>query len=159
MDMTETAQVEIDEGAFNLETLRGDIRDGLLARLKTQPKPWSVMSETEQQTLIDGCDRLADNLVRKAVDMLAANGRDTIQGTLEQYTHKDEIKAVIKIGNHAENTESLREMVGGRVLIVSSDPSQFLGQKDEAKPDPDQKEIFKGDETDGENVKPFKGKD
>lgn len=155
--MTEAAEARIDEDGFDLETLRGDLRDALLGRLRTMPKPWTTMSQTEQQTLIDGCERMADNLVRKAVDMIAANGRDTIEGMLEQYTHKDEIKAVLKINNHAENAEALRNLVNGRVLIVGANASQFMGEKAQATPDPDEPKMF--NENDPDNVKPFKGKD
>lgn len=155
--MSEAAEAIIDDDGFDLETLRGDLRDALLGRLRTMPKPWTVMSETEQQELIDGCVQMADNLVRKTVDMIASDGRKSITGTLEQYTEKDEIKAVLKFPSHAEHADVLHEMVGGRVLLVGSDPSAYLGEKAEARPDPEQPEIF--EEGDAENVAQFKGRD
>jgi hypothetical protein len=152
-NMTDVAD-KIDEW-MDSSTLFGDLRDALLGRLRAMPKPWSVMSEAEQQELIEGTERVASHLVRNAVKLIAANGRASIDATLEQATVKDGIKAVITLSQRHPLRHELTDAVGKAVLIVVADVTEFMGEKAPAKPDPEEPSL---PISDSGNVKPFKGK-
>ncbi len=54
----EAEALETDAAEFNprLETLRGDLRDVMLGRVRTTRKPWEQMTEAEQTDLANGLD-------------------------------------------------------------------------------------------------------
>lgn len=149
--MTEAARVA--QAEFATDTLYGDLRDAVLARLKAMPKPWTVMSEQEQWDMITGVERACEHLIRTAVDLIAANGHAVIRGTLEQAVVKDGIKAVLKLSQHDAQRHELTDAVGGAVLLVVANYNAFMGARGPAKPDPDQPVLPMGD---GGNVAPLK---
>lgn len=122
----------------NTDTLYGDLRDAILDRLRAMPKPWTVMSETEQTEMIEGVERAARHLVYSAVNLIAANGRPVIRAQVEQCTAKDGIKAVLRVSQFDELRHELFDAVGKSALIVVADAEPYLGEKEPAKPDPDQ---------------------
>jgi hypothetical protein len=97
----------------------------------------------------------ASHLVHSAVTLIAANGRPTIMASVEQCTAKDGIKVVLTASRHDPMRYELLDAVGKSALIVVSDADAYMGQRDAAKPDPDQPPLPTGD---GE-VTPFKGRD
>lgn len=135
-------------------TLMGDLRDALLDRLRAMPKPYTVMSEREQQELIDGCERVAKHLVSHATALIAANGFPSIKGTLVKVQVKDGMQLQVDVSRHDPQRLTVIDNVDRPVVMVIAEPEMFMGEKAPAKPEP-KPEI----ESDGENVKPFKGKD
>lgn len=117
-------------------TLMGDLRTAILDRLRAMPKPYTVMSEVEQQDMIDGVENVARDLVTRACTLIASNGRTAISATLEQCTVKDGIKAVLKLPRSDAHRDQLIDSVGGVVLIVVADSSRYMGQKAPDKPTP-----------------------
>lgn len=172
--MTETAELSDVEKRVELvmssDTLMGDIRDAILDRLKAMPKPWTVMSENEQRDMIYGVESAAENLIRKASLLIAANGYPTIQGQVESSTIKDDIKTVVRVSKSHQDRLSLLDASGHSCLIVIADVAQFMGERAPATPDPEEPELDipvadNGEATEPEagepvpgNVKPFKGK-
>lgn len=134
---------EVENPVINLasDTLRGDVRDSLLAWLKASPKPWSQMSEAEQRTQADAADRYADTLVREACKLIAANERPCIVATLVEYKEKDGVEAKLKLPSRGEVVASLHEACGREVLVVTSGAEEFLGQAADAAIDKDQPEM------------------
>ena len=149
------AKIEVPEGGFDSSTLLGDLRDALLDRLRAMPKPWTVLSEGEQQELIDGCERIALHLITEATRLIAANGFPAIKGTLAKITVKDEMQAQVDLSRHDPQRHEIIDFVNKPVFIVIAEPDMFLGEKGTAKPDAKpEATATSGDE----NVKPFKGK-
>ena len=144
------------EVALNTDTLFGDLRDAILARLRAMPKPWTVMSENEQTDMIEGVERVSRHLVFQAVKLIAANGHATIHATLVQCAMKDGIKVVLEVSKHDQMRHELMDAVvaGASAHIVLADADAFLGEREPAKADPDQP-IIPG-VTD--NVKQLRGK-
>src|ERR1700733_10470426 len=101
--MNEAIEVEMSDVekrvdlVMSSDTLMGDIRDVILDRLKAMPKPWTVMSEREQRDLIYGVESAAENLIRQAALLIAANGYPIIGGMVESSTIKDDIKTVVRV--------------------------------------------------------------
>ena len=88
--------------ALAADTLRGDIRDSLLAWFKAQPKHWSMMSEAEQRNLADSADRYSRTLVKDACQIIAAAERPCIVATLVEYKEKDGVEAKLKLASKGE---------------------------------------------------------
>lgn len=136
-------------------TLLGDLRDALLDRLRAMPKPWTVMSQGEQQELIEGCTRVATHLVTEATRIIAANGFPVISGKLVKVQVKDGMQLQIDVSRHDPQRLTVIDSVERPVLIVVAEPDMFMGEKAPAKPD-EKPDVEK---TGDANVAPFKGRD
>lgn len=119
-------------------TMSGDIRDFLLDRLKTMQKPWEQMTENEQSDVIHAATEASLNLVKRVVVLVASEGRKAIVGNLLQVTRKDTIKAVVEFAKTDQLRHELFDAQGTAVLLVVADTSAFIGEKGEAKANPDQ---------------------
>ena len=120
------------------DTLRGDVRDKILDIVMNQQKPWQQLSEMDQRQVISNANATARTLVRDAVRLIATKGERFIEGTLDQFTAKDEIKATVIISGHAAGRDHLFTGVKGRVLLVLLDDDELMGEQTEAAAQPDQ---------------------
>ena len=129
------------------ETLSGDIRDALLTHIRSMETPWSKMSEKAQSDKIYAISNAAENLVRRAVKIIAAQGNEPMFGRIAKFTVKDEIKAELVASSSVQNIEKVAENISQPCIIIFANPEQFIGEKTEAKPDPDQPALI-DDEAD-----------
>jgi len=144
----------LDAGpVLNTDTLLGDLRDAMLARLKAMPKPWTTMSENEQREMIGGVERAAAHLISQAVELIAANGQPVIRATVDSCHIKDGLKVTLKASLHDAQRHKMTDAVGKSVLIVVADTQPFEGETAPAKPDPQAPPLPLGD---GDNVAGFK---
>lgn len=132
----ETADDEVVELAS--ATLRGDVRDSMLAWFRAQPKHWSSMSEGEQRDLADAADRFAMQLVKQACQIIAAAERPCIVAVLTEYKEKDGVEAKLKLPSKGEVVSALHEACGKEVLIVTSGVDDHMGEGGPAEIDVDQ---------------------
>lgn len=139
---TSGEQITIDTINLASHTLTGDIRDFLLDRMKNFKKPWVSLSEDEQRAEIISSKEAAENLVKKAVAIIASEGRKVIVGHLQQVTVKDEIKAVICIPKTDSCRHELIDSAGQAVLIVVADAEPFVGEQAPAEPMPQQGDLL-----------------
>lgn len=141
------------------ETLRGDIRDAVLAEFKHVDKPWQKMTEDEQQRLINRATDIGDRLVRDAVDLIAARdlpslpievGKITVEGS--------ECKGTFECYADDENLLRIRHLQGSRAMFVLASPSAYQGEQAPAVPEnvgslaipsPDAKAVLDAMEQDG----------
>lgn len=133
-------QPEADDPLVELagETLRGDIRDSLLAWFKAQPKAWPFMAEREQRDLADAADRYAKTVITSACKIIAAGERPCIVATLVEYKEKDGVEAKLKLPSKGEVVAALHEACGREVLVVTSGAEEYLGEAGPAEIDADQ---------------------
>jgi len=110
------------------DTLRGDIRDSLLAWFKAQPKSWPFMAEREQRDLAEAADRYSENLIKQACNIIAAGERPCIVAKLVEYREKDGVEAKLKLASKGEVIAALHEACGREVLIVTSGAEEFAGE-------------------------------
>jgi hypothetical protein len=110
------------------DTLRGDVRDSLLAWFKAAPKAWPFMSEREQRDLADAADRYAETMVKQACKIIAAGERPCIVATLVEYKEKDGVEAKLKLPSRGEVVAALHEACGREVLVVTSGAEEFMGE-------------------------------
>ena len=117
------------EATIEAPTLLGDIRDALLDRLRTMPKPWPAMSEEEQKELIEGCGRTAAHLVSEAVRAVASQGFPTISGKLVKAQIKDAMQLQVDVSRHDMQRLTVIDSVGRPVLLVIEEPEMFAGER------------------------------
>ncbi len=130
--------IEDKDVALAAATLTGDVRDALLGWVRTLQKPWAKMTEAEQKDVACSLASASDNLVVRAVKMLAAEGRRTLVAHVDKVTVKDDIQAVLKLSKADESRHELIDAQGQSVLIVVADPEPFKGERAPAQTDPDQ---------------------
>jgi len=128
---------------FASETLTGDIRDFLVDRLRNFPKVWAQMTEDEQENEIEAATKAADNLVSRAVKIIASEGRRTVDARLEKITISKNCE--LKITTNICNIEDLTPCLNDAILLVTSGVDEFTGERAPCKADPDEPELFDGD--------------
>lgn len=139
---TETIELKI-------ETLSGDIRDALLTHVRAMEDPWSKLPEARQQDKIDAIAKMADDLVRRAVGMVAASGFDTLHIIIKDFAVKGgAVKGKFETSAISGNLIALADHENTRAVIVLADPGEYMGETAPARPDPEEPELPIG-EPDG----------
>ncbi len=134
------------------KTLTGDIRDWLLERFKQRKKPWQQMTEDEQRIMASEAECAAEELVRKAVRIIAANGRTALTAKLDQIVIKDGLKAVLTLSRYDEHRHELADAQGTPVQIVVADAAPFEGERAEVQIDKDQPDLIDRAEDESDPV-------
>ena len=136
---------------LQLDTLRGDIRDAMLNRIRHMKTSWGLCTEAEQAEIANGLELAAGHLVRSVVRQLTAHefphavvtlGEVKIGGTKG-------IEAKITCQNIEVNRNTLGDHVGEMVQIVMIDSDKFMGERDPADIQPDQGDMFGTPPEDG----------
>lgn len=118
------------------KTLRGDIRDMVLAEFKHIEKTWKMSNEEEQERLIDRASDIADKLVREAVDLIAARDLPALPITVGKIVlDGSECKGSFECFADDENLLRIRHLQGARAMFVLASPDAYAGEKAPAKPD------------------------
>ncbi len=124
------------------DTLTGDMRDAILGIIKAQPAGWLLMTQAQQKEYAASVEKICEDIVRRAVRLIASEGRRCIVATLEQYVEKDGIKATLKMMPRMETVQALHEAVGGEVLLVAATAEGFRGERAPVQTDADQRPLF-----------------
>lgn len=127
------------------DTMKGDLRDMLLDRIKNLPKPWQQMTEQQQKDMVWSIERAVEGAITQAVEIIAADKRPVIKATLEKCTVKDGIDATLKLSKHDPQRHSLIDATGATVMIAVASADDFMGEREPAKTDPDEP-VFDGTE-------------
>lgn len=145
MPVLEKMEAIVGESLIESDTLAGDIRDCLLDIVKTRPKPWSQLTEAEQNDVARALEYAARDLVTKTVEAIAAKQAENnpIRAILESYVEKDGIKASLKIKTLGEEDAeaavvSLHKARGKVVMITLASAQDFMGERGEFEAEPDQ---------------------
>jgi hypothetical protein len=118
------------------ETLIGDVRDAVLAEFKHLPNTWQKMNEEEQQRLITRASDIADSMVRKAVDMIAARGMPALPIEVGKITIEGaECKGAFECYADDEALLRIRHLQGSRAMFVLASPDAYNGKTETPKPD------------------------
>lgn len=135
--------------AIATETMFGDLRDLVLELFKHRKKSWQEMTEADQRELVSMVESNVISAVKECVKIIATRGHKSVRALLEQVTIKDEIKAVLKCSKAHELRHDLMDSAGDEVFIVMPKASDLLGQKNPAKVENDQLELFSEGVDDG----------
>lgn len=135
-------EADDDGPEFNprLETLRGDLRDVMLGRVRTTRKPWAQMTEAEQTDLANGLDLAAGDMIRRMVRLLTSFEWPHAAVTLGEVKIKGEkgIEAKIACPNVEHNRTVLGEHVGKHVMVLMVDSDTFMDERAPVDIKPDQ---------------------
>lgn len=112
------------QGFLNMtaETLGKDLLGALVTEIKLLPEPWHKLSKAKQDDIIDRLRKRVESNVKMAVHLLAAEGRVTIAGDLDQITIKD--------GGGMDGESVQGEVIEGEVLGLPS-PDSVTPTQDE----------------------------
>jgi hypothetical protein len=129
-DTTSTAEKTTE---LATTTLRGDIRDKILSEFKAIPKSWQTSSEDEQARLINRAKDIADTLVRRAIDIIAAKGLPALAITVGKMTiDNSECKGTFECYADDESLLRIRHLQGSRAMFVLASPDAFNGEQKQA---------------------------
>jgi hypothetical protein len=120
-----------------------DGRDFLLDQIKSRPKPWSATSNAEQRDVAAACEHASREFLRKAIEIIAANGKEPIRVLLTKVTLGDDIVIAGKVKTFAEDEEDravalLHSARGKHVMLTIASVDDYSGNATEAATDPDQ---------------------
>lgn len=122
-------------------TLSGDIRDALLTHLRTIRVPWAMLAEDEQAACIYQVEHAAEAAVRRIANIVAANHKPHVVGTINKYTVKNDIRVEFNVTSLVANICALAEHGKAGAVLVLANAADFIGERAPAKPDPDQREL------------------
>lgn len=128
------------------DSLGKDLLSALVTEIKLLPDPWQKLSKAKQDDVIDRLRARVESNVKMAVHMLAAEGRVTIAGDLDQITIKDGVKAVVKFGTGAANLHELYDVAGKAILLVVANAADHTGGMNEITGESDQRAMDLGHE-------------
>lgn len=122
--------------SIDTDTLRGDIRDAVLTELKQAEKSWRLMNEDEQERVITRAADIADTLVRRAVDLVAARGLDCLAITVGKFqVDAGSIKGTFEAYADDNSLLAIRHLADKRAMFVLADPQAYFGEKKPAEPE------------------------
>ena len=125
---------------LDLDTLSGDIRDEMLARVKHLKATWGLLKQGEQQEVANGLELFSKSLLRKIVGKLAKHEFPHVVVSLAEFKVKGgkDIEAKITCPNIAVNRDPLGDRVGDMCMLVMVDAETFFGERAPVKTDADQ---------------------
>lgn len=130
---------------FNPEimSLMGDLRDQILARIKSMPTAWSLLTKQEQVEIANGVEYEAREIIKGVVRAVNKHEWPHAVVSLGQVTIKGEkgIEAKIECANIEHNRNVLGDHVGQHVMIMMVDSDTFMAAKAEAQTDGAQMEL------------------
>lgn len=120
-----------EEAELNLGTLGHDITQAALDIYRTRRFRWDEMSQSEQRDIATHIDYAVKVVLRRAVRLIAANGRDGILAKLEKFADKGgEITLNMKIAAADESTiVALHRASNKEVMIIAADAADLLKPK------------------------------
>ncbi|WP_408953014.1 hypothetical protein [Lysobacter sp. Hz 25] len=119
----------IDIIDFTADTMLGTLTTVIVDEIKALPDVWAKLSEFKQDDVIKRVTSQVGDAVKRAVHLIATDGREVITANLEQITAKDGIKATLVLARHDENRHALLDAVGKPVLIVVAGSDGYMGGK------------------------------
>jgi hypothetical protein len=112
------------------ETIASDLIGMLVGELKLLPDIWPKIGPDEQDEIIGRVrDRVTDN-VRRAVSLIASEGRITVVGDLKKVTFGDKVDAVFSLTKHDPAVRDLCEAQGQACLIVVANAGAHMKDAD-----------------------------
>ena len=120
------------------ETLSGDIRDSFLTIFRDVKDPWAKLPEFDQMTINARVEKLAQDLVRRAVFIALDRGFVHIPVTTGKAVLADGIKIEVSASRIAKNCTILGENPPWPAVLVFADVEDFIGERAPAPVDQDQ---------------------
>ena len=130
-----------EDSGFQEKTLRGDVQDKILDEIARTMPCWTKMSEREQRQIIDKAGRIASELVREAVHVVAHRDFPHMIVSLGKWTVKEGIKLEVSGSDSVEEITKLASNGGKQAILVFASVSGFMGSRGEPQADKDEPEL------------------
>ncbi len=130
------------------ETVGRDLLQALVQEMKLLPDVWAKLPKFKQDDVIDRLRKSVESNVRRAVHLIASEGRTAVVGELNQITIKGGVKAIVKFISKAPNLHELYDASGKAVLVVVVNHRDHIGGMDEIQGEADQRVMDLGHEYD-----------
>ncbi|MBK3406269.1 hypothetical protein H0176_23640 [Methylorubrum populi] len=102
---------------------------------------WVKMSEREQRDVINSTARIASDLVREAVKLVAHRDFPHMIVSLGKWTVKEGIKLEVSGSDSVEEITKLASNGGKQAILVFASVSGFMGSRGEPQADKDEPEL------------------
>lgn len=119
----------------------------LLTELKLQSPRFATMNEESQGEVLDRLRATVDDVVREAVNEIAANKNESARVTIDSVTFKDGVKIVLT-GIKTSGVHAVAAECGSQALLVLCDPEVFVGDLSSVRPTPNQGDLVDDAEAD-----------
>jgi hypothetical protein len=116
-----------DEILMTTETIAGDLIGMLVGELRLLPDIWPKIGPDEQDDIIERVRKRVTDNVRKAVELIASNGRITVAGDLKKVTFADKVEAVFSLSKNDPSALELCHAQGMPCLIVVASAGEHMG--------------------------------
>lgn len=130
-----------EDTVFQAETLRGDVQDKILDDIARKMPCWVKMSEREQREVINTAGRIASDMVREAVKLVAHRDFPHMIVSLGKWTVKEGIKLEVSGSDSVEEITKLASNGGKQAILVFASVSGFMGSRGEPQADKDEPEL------------------
>jgi hypothetical protein len=132
----ETVTPQVSSARF----LTGDLIKICIGEIRQQQVPFGVLTEKEQQKVIDRVTDVCTRAAKQAATIIASLGRPSTHAEIESVTFKDGIKIVLTMSKIQADRHAIADATGDSVLLVLPSYGEIAGG-DPPKPDPDQPEL------------------
>lgn len=114
---------------FAAETLSGDIRDTLLAQVKTMRIPWALLNEAEQGEKIEAFGLCGQKVVRQVVEAVVRAGFPSMIVTLGGFSVDAVAKIKLSATPSIDNVMKLAAHGKGAAVLVLAEGGEFYGER------------------------------
>ena len=122
-------------------TLRGDLRDAMLALCRTMPERWGKLTEEQQRTVAQEADDRAAALIEDVVRLVMGGGHPAVAARLRTAKVGKALQLAFDAPKETAARHLLLDAVEENLVIVVADPVKFFGESAPAAIDPDQTEL------------------
>jgi hypothetical protein len=122
-----TNEANNDVVGMTAETVAGDLLGMLVGELKLMPDIWPRIGPDEQDDIIERVRKRVTDNIRKAVNLIASEGRITVIGDLKKVTFSDKVEAVFTLGKNDPSVRELTTAQGQACIIVVAAASNHMG--------------------------------
>jgi hypothetical protein len=123
MENAQSSAVEM----MTSENVAGDLIGMLVSELRLLPDIWPRIGPDEQDAIIERVRKRVTDNVRRAVELIASNGRITVAGDLKRVVFSDKVEAVFSLSKKDPRTLDLAEAQGLPCLIVVAAAASHMG--------------------------------
>lgn len=122
--------------------LLGNLVKAVTRRFKALPGTFLAMPKSEQEVMLGAITDEAKEAVRRAVEIVAGDNRQSLRALCESVAFKPEaVKVTLTISN-SEAAHALADSAGHTVLVIIEDGSAYLGEGDATKGQEPQRDLL-----------------
>ena len=121
--------VEESDGLVMAETLRGDIRDRILAMIRALEEPFADLAEIDQARVAEDADSLAMRIVYRVIEIIHAEGAPSLRMSVDGVSFKKGVKVSLSGSRNDPNRHLLADATDSDVLIVIENAARFSGER------------------------------